>query len=62
MVLAGGYAYRQHGLRRTVVHSLKVIHQRKDVLVTHGDLLQDCDLVAHLNTGSHVSQSAFCSS
>lgn len=33
---------------RTVIHSLKVVHQGKDILVTHGHLLQHGDFISNL--------------
>jgi hypothetical protein len=35
-------------MARTVVLGLKVIDQGQDVLMSHRDLLQHCDLVSHL--------------
>lgn len=33
---------------RTVVHGLEVVHQSQDILVSHGDFLQDGDLIPYL--------------
>jgi hypothetical protein len=35
-------------MARTVILGLKVIDQGQDVLMSHRDLLQHCDLVSHL--------------
>lgn len=32
----------------TIVHGLEIVHQSQDVLVAHGDFLQDGDLIAYL--------------
>lgn len=34
--------------KRTIVHSLEIVDQRKDVLMAHGDLLEHCYFVPHL--------------
>lgn len=33
---------------RTIVHGLEIVHQSQDVLVAHGDFLQDGDLISYL--------------
>lgn len=43
MVLEG-----ERGAKRTVVHSLKVVHQSQNVLVAHRHPLQYCDLIPNL--------------
>lgn len=41
--------------QRTVVHSLKIIHQGQDVLMTHGHLLQHGNLISNLMRERKIS-------
>lgn len=43
----------------TVVHGLKVVYEGQDVAVTHGDFLQDGDLIAYLNINLISTDLAF---
>ena len=43
----------------TVVHCLEIIHQRQDILVAHGDLLEHGNLIPHLQSGVSIQIDQF---